>query len=147
MSEKHQQNKTDLFPDGSDDYKLNEELKTETDSGFLSGGNILVSGEINIDQEEEDEKRRQQSSSPPPTRREDNKEKAYMHIDSGVDVCLSEKLSSLSLNHPELNDLNSNKQQQKSSSIITKLDDENRQQQQQQQPWQIYFQQDEDGDT
>lgn len=136
-------NKTDLFPDGSGDYKLSEEARAETDSGFLSGGNILVSGEI-CSQEQEEE-----SLVPPPAQpsRQDQQEKeAYMHIDSGVDLCLSEKLSGLSLKHPELNDLNASSKAVAGAikppppSIITTKEEPP-------QPWQIYFEQDEDGDT
>lgn len=148
MSEKHH-NQTDLFPDGSDKQKLSEEYesRTETDSGFLSGGNILVSEEIHQDVVEK------QPTTTESNRRDDHEkqsEKAYMHIDSGVDVCLSKTFSNLSLTHPELNDLNASKEkeQQKQhihspSVVITKSES----QQQQQQPWEIYFEQDEDGDT
>lgn len=145
MSEKHQQQH--LFPDGSQNYnKLTEEDKyesrTETDSGFLSSGNLLVSGEITASQEEEEDYKT--PSQQPPTSSRDDKEEnqsSYMHIDSGVDVCLSENFSSLSLKHPDLNDLNS-KGSQKPSTIITTTKEE-----QQQQSWQNHFEQDEDGDT
>lgn len=152
MSEK-QQNKTVLLPDGSaENNKLNEEDKyesrTETDSGFLSSGNLLVSGEITTTEEQE-----------PSIRKEDDKDKdksdiSYMHIDSGVDVCLSETFSSLSLKHPDLNDLNSKgeikeyqrqQQQQQQQPQQQSISSKNRTIEEQ--PWQIYFEQDEDGDT
>lgn len=149
MSEKHQ-NKTDLFPDGSEHYKLTEEDKyesrTETDSGFLSGGNLLVSGEITS--QEEEEKKQQPTVIDSSRNDKEQSEVAYMHIDSGVDVCLSETFSSLSLKHPDLNDLNSKGttssttiKDQKPAVIIKTTPSE------EQQPWQIYFEQDEDGDT
>lgn len=120
-------NKTDLFPDGSGDYKLSEESRVETvDSGFLSGGNILVSEEIE-----------QQPPPPPPSLRPNDPQSAHMHIDSGVD--LSEKLSNLSLKHPELNDLNTPSAKPNKT---TKNEEQNNKQ-----PWEIYFEQDEDGDT
>lgn len=150
MSEK-QQNKTVLLPDGSaENNKLNEEDKyesrTETDSGFLSSGNLLVSGEITTTEEQEEPSIRKGDDE----KDKEKLDKSYMHIDSGVDVCLSETFSSLSLKHPDLNDLNSKgeikeyqrqQQQQQQQSISSK----NRTIEEQ--PWQIYFEQDEDGDT
>lgn len=147
MSEK-QTNKTNLLPDGSGEHNkliiTSEEEKyesrTETDSGFLSSGNLLVSGEIATTTED-------QHHRPPSSNREENKEKSdnsYMHIDSGVDVCLSETFSSLSLKNPDLNDLNSKGEikeyQRQHQPLISKSAAE-------EQHWQIYFEQDEDGDT
>lgn len=126
-------NKTDLFPDGSGECKLSEESRVETvDSGFLSGGNILVSEEIE-----------RQPPPPSPSLHHHHQEKesssAHMHIDSGVD--LSEKLSNLSLKHPELNDLNTAKPTK------TTITNEEQPPPAQKQPWEIYYEQDEDGDT
>lgn len=118
-----------LVPDGSASRKLSEEDKyegrTETDSGFLSGGNLLVSGEIG------------------PEEADGTAEKAptYMHIDSGVDVCLSETFSGLSLKHPDLNDLNA------TTKGAIKETNIKQQPKTEEQPWQLYFEQDEDGDT
>lgn len=132
MSEKQH-----LFPDGS--AKLSEEDKTETDSGFLSSGNLLVSGEISGEQQTQSKTIDDDDADG------DKLDKSYMHIDSGVDVCLSETFSSLSLKHPDLNDLNSKggvkdhqRQQQHQPNTKTTAEE---------QPWQIYFEQDEDGDT
>lgn len=116
----NQQKTSDLLPDGPQKLetdKCEQYSSFRTDSGFLSGGNLVVSGEI----ASEDEKVQP--------------EETHMHLDSGVDVGLSETFSNLSLKHPELNDLSSIGQ--KSEKIAQK----------EKQPWEVYYQQDEDGDT
>lgn len=116
----NQQKTSDLFPDGPqklDGDKCEQFESSRTDSGFLSGGNLVVSGEI----VSEDEK--VQPVGP------------HMHLDSGVDLGLSESFSNLSLKHPELNDLGS--KGHKSEKFALK----------ERQSWEVYYQQDEDGDT
>lgn len=123
---------SNLFPDGS--QKLSEEDKcglyesSRTDSGFLSGGNLIVSGEITSEEQPQDSGPVEDETSP---------EKSYMHIDSGVDFC--ETFSNLSLKHPDLNDLNSKGLKEIAVAKQPVRTEED--------PWDIYFQQDEDGDT
>ncbi|KAJ3621812.1 hypothetical protein MTP99_002365 [Tenebrio molitor] len=109
------------------DAKLTEDDKfgiyesSTTDSGFISGANLTVSGEI------KSEEVIQESG--------DN----YMRLDSGVD--LSESFSGLKIKNPDLNDLSCTKIKQSATSKPpveeTTKDD----------LWKEYFQQDEDGDT
>lgn len=121
-----------MISDGS--HKLTDEDKcglyesSRTDSGFLSGGNLIVSGEITSEEQEQD------SGVAP---KEVHIEEPYMHIDSGLDV-LSQTLSSLSLKHPDLNDLSCKDLKEATSKQRVK---------EQEQPWEIYYGQDEDGDT
>lgn len=116
----NQQKTSDLFPDGPqklDSDKCAQYESSRTDSGFLSSGNLIVSEEI----VSEDEKVQPEES--------------HMHLDSGVDLGLSQTFSNLSLKHPELNDLGS--KGQKSGKIGQKECPS----------WEVYYQQDEDGDT
>lgn len=110
--------RSSAVPDGP--TKLDDDLcnyEQRTDSGFLSGENITDSCELKS--EDRDEGNR------------DDKQGDYMHLDSGVDICLSETLSSLSLKHPELNDL-SGKETVKPAPEPS---------------WEQHYEQDEDGDT
>lgn len=97
---------------------------SRTDSGFLSGGNLVLSGEIVPEEDAE-------------PRRPDKPPAALMHIDSGL-ICLSETFSGLGLKNPDLNDLGA-----KEGKRATKEEPK----QQEQQPWEVYYEQDEDGDT
>lgn len=72
-----------------------------------------------------------------------------MRLDSGVDVSLNNQFSSLSL-HTNIgyNDLNCDVKSggvktESSASLHNKIDETERQVE----PWELYFQQDEDGDT
>ncbi|XP_018334475.1 NF-kappa-B inhibitor cactus [Agrilus planipennis] len=116
---------------------MTEDEKTDcdsrTDSGFLSGGNLALSGEI-ISEE----------IPPTPTSADDHKKQALiddnlMRLDSGVDLGLSESFSSLSLKNSGLNDLSSGNIDE-SQPCIKESD-------QKEIPWELYFEQDEDGDT
>lgn len=124
-----QNNPNTMISDGS--QKLTEEDKcglyesSRTDSGFLSGGNLIVSGEITSEE--------QDSGLAP---KESHTEEPYMHIDSGVDV-LSQTFSSLSLKHPDLNDLSCKELKEEPKPRVAV----------EEQPWEIYYGQDEDGDT
>ena len=123
-----------------------------TDSGFLSGANlssecpsveITPSSRILEDPEEGKEDLN-----------------IFMKLDSGVDVGLHERLSNLSLKDSDLNDLNlsSSKSHREGRSytsninIISPTSQHTSEQHDQQpndpvQPWELYFNQDEEGDT
>ena len=123
-----------------------------TDSGFLSGANLsseCPSVEIT-------------PSSRIPEDPEEGKEgpNIFMKLDSGVDVGLHERISSLSLKDSDLNDLNlsSSKSHREGHSytsninIISSSSQHTSEQHDQQphdpvQPWELYFNQDEEGDT
>ncbi|KAJ8948208.1 hypothetical protein NQ318_010484 [Aromia moschata] len=131
------------FPDApgklTDDDKCGLYESSRTDSGFISSGNLLVSGEI-VSEEIQ----------PVPLDSgiiEDKKDQDYMHLDSGV--CLSESFSNLNIKSG-LNDLNSPKVKQtpvesyvrsetKIKPVPVKASEDI--------PWKIYYEQDEDGDT
>lgn len=119
-----------MISDGT--QKLTEEDKcgvyesSRTDSGFLSGGSLIVSGEITSEEQDSGV-----------LAKEIHTEEPYMHIDSGVDV-LSQTFSSLCLQHPDLNDLSCKELKEETSKPRVTVED---------QPWEIYYGQDEDGDT
>lgn len=144
------------FPDagkltGDDKYDLTD---SRTDSGFISSGNLMLSQEISGEIILEDDR---STWSETPSHRQpqidsgiiddhDKQTGQSMHIDSGVcltsDLSLSEKISKLNL---EINDLDQPKTVQvqpppvdRSKTTRTNSDDV---------PWEIYFEQDEDGDT
>lgn len=138
-----QQNTTN-FPDASG--KLTDEDKcglyesSRTDSGFISSGNLLVSGEI-VSEEIQSE-----SDS---GIIKDKQEPDYMRLDSGV--CLSESFSNLKIQQG-LNDLNCPKVKSQApvesyvisdskikQAPVNKIPDDI--------PWKIYYDQDDDGDT
>ncbi|RZC34589.1 cactus isoform 2 [Asbolus verrucosus] len=112
------------------DVKLTEEDKfgvyesSTTDSGFISGGNLVVSGEI-------------ASEEATPESLVGHQQDSYMRLDSGVD--LSESFSGLNIKNPDLNDLSCTKTKPTPEPPVetAKQDD----------LWKEYFQQDEDGDT
>lgn len=133
-------NQFDILPDasgkvaGMTDDKFSLYESSRTDSGFLSG-NLVVSSEILSEEIQpltdsgvlEDSAKSIQNQS------------AFMRLDSGVDLGLSESFSSLSLKYPGLNDLSSNKKEPISPVEVNKPEE--------QPPWELYFEQDEDGDT
>lgn len=145
MSGNQQQNRSH-FPDAGkiiDDDKC-DLTDSRTDSGFISSGSLMLSGEISeeIVSEPSYHRRDAHSQSDSGIIQDDSKisNKESMHIDSGVylpsELSLSEKISKLNL-EAGLNDLNNPKLQPPVESK-TSLDDI---------PWNIYFEQDEDGDT
>lgn len=95
-----------------------------SDSGFLSGN---LTAELSEEIKDDD------------TPKEEEKP---MRLDSGVDVCLSKTFSeiSLDLKQPGLNDLSSSK---------TRTNEEVKPEKQTESrpPWELYYKQDEDGDT
>ncbi|KAJ3644367.1 hypothetical protein Zmor_027032 [Zophobas morio] len=105
------------------DAKLTDEDKfyesSTVDSGFISGGNLTLSGEI-----------RSEEVTP-----EEPEESGYMRLDSGVD--LSESFSGLNIKSPDLNDLSKTKLAPEPPVAEEETDE----------LWKEYFQQDEDGDT
>lgn len=123
------------------------------DSGFLSSGNlILYSEELsseNIPEEEAPEQ--QQPRKTPPVAQEP------MRVDSGLDIGLSESLSQLTLSKQKLNPLASGKVQSEPTFELhpftqSKIKDEEVQEAPREttatlEPWQIYYAQDEEGDT
>lgn len=113
----------------TDEDKLYE--SSRTDSGFLSGGNLVLSGEILSEEiiHEPEPKGHDKNLKTPET------QQSLMRLDSGVDVGITESFSTLSLKNPGLNDLN------------TKTAVQQPEQHQQQLPWEEYYGQDEDGDT
>lgn len=144
MSQKQNSN----FPDGklTDDDKCGLYESSRTDSGFISSGNLIVSGEI-VSEEIQPTSGNSQSR-PLDSGNDKEKEQDYMRLDSGV--CLSESFSNLNIK-PGLNDLNSPKikqtpvepycksePQRTSSPVVKPVDDV---------PWKLYYEQDEDGDT
>lgn len=114
---------------------------SRTDSGFISSGNLILSGEISEEIIPESSRRSDAHSHCDSGIIEDSdRKRESMHIDSGLcltgELSLSEKISKLNL-EAGLNDLNNPKLQPPVESK-TALDDI---------PWNIYFEQDEDGDT
>ncbi|KAG8231897.1 hypothetical protein J437_LFUL011730 [Ladona fulva] len=122
-----------------------------TDSGFLSGANIVSSDQCSS----EDLSPRKIKDTNVPEHKEETK--SFMRLDSGVDVGLNEQFSHLNLKNESLNNLNlSSKLQQDTtkfsnvnlvsqSGIPSQLSTD-----QSCQPcftWERYFMQDDDGDT
>ncbi|XP_076655910.1 NF-kappa-B inhibitor cactus [Halictus rubicundus] len=122
------------------------EEKGETDSGFLSSGNLLVSSEI-CEHEVTD------AAATAPVAPEP------MRVDSGVDFRLSESLSQLSLKQVTLNPLGTNDRVQTEPTFeLTPVSPEKLEQRQIEEhrsriekpielDWQLYYAQDDDGDT
>lgn len=145
-------------------WQKGEEDSGRIDSGFLSGENLQVSSELGCS--ESDVAPDRGAVTPEP-----------MRVDSGVDLGLSESLSQLTLKQVTLNPLASGKVQAEPVVTLTPLHSrthtsilEEQQQQQQceanvtviernvgsrenlekrinDEPWQLYFTQDDDGDT
>lgn len=125
-----------------------------TDSGFVSGANILSSEQCLTD--ELSSRKYQDSALLEET--EDEKEdfsKQSMRIDSGVDVGLPEQLSSLSLNDLNVPTKSHHESKQFSNINLTPYKVVQSQKEPQHVPrqqintisWQSYFMQDDDGDT
>lgn len=135
------------FPDAgklSDDEK-HEQTDSVIDSGFISSGNLMLSGDISEEILPNKSSSTHSRNSPRDQADsgiiDDNEHKSRgssMHIDSGVylpsELSLSEKISRLNL-ESGLNDLNNPKIQPPVASTEDDI------------PWKIYFEQDEDGDT
>lgn len=113
---------------GSMEDKLYE--NSRTDSGFLSG-NLTAE----LSEEIRDSGPLEEDDLP-------KEEEKSMRLDSGVDVCLSQTFSDLSLDlkQPGLNDLSSTKAR-------TNDDTKNGKSTEDRPPWELYYRQDEDGDT
>lgn len=107
---------------GDQKYELYE--SSTTDSGFLSGGNLVLSGEIAPEDEVVEAPRgRDQEQG-------DGKED-YVRLDSGVDVGLNDSFSELDL-----------KKSGESDSVETDTEKAVVQP-----SWEVYYAQDEEGDT
>lgn len=190
--------KCDGNDSNDDDYgsKYDEDEAGNVDSGFLSGGNLQLSGEISsglLLQSQEEERRgageegergRQvvaaaeattpASASPSPSAVAIADEEPMRAIDSGVDLDLTETLSQLSLKQVSLNPLaaKGSKLIQVESTVpellpvsLTRIDDEDddatfkrhRVDDEEhcatttttsnEEPWQLYYTQNDDGDT
>lgn len=151
MSGTSNQRSNDFFPDAAtnltsgmiDEDKFYESSKT--DSGFLSGGNLVVSGEI-VSEELSSSSHTDNSNDKLKT---PETEKVLMRLDSGVDLIITESLSNLSLEkNSAYNDLNSSNKPNNltsttSSLTVSKQFDASKEQP----PWELYYEQDEDGDT
>nr|WCL52336.1 NF-kappa-B inhibitor cactus [Gryllodes sigillatus] len=152
------------FVKGYSDSGSNFYDSSRTDSGFLSGANLVseqcISEEITCSG-----KSRDLSSHPESQSEEKEGYKDDMRLDSGVDVGLSDNFKTLSLNNTYLNDLNATPSQSSSvgdnALLFTNIVDPQTTKQTstlkstspEQSPsnippvWELYFQQDEDGDT
>lgn len=119
---------------------------SRTDSGFLSSTNLTHTSEIFS--EEIQPVIEEHRSTDSGLVDDNNKEDKYMRLDSGiVDVGLSETFSSLSLSltNSSLNNLNSSKIRTNEDLINT--DNIDKKKAEEQHPWELYFKQDDDGDT
>lgn len=149
MSQKQNYNFPDAPGKVTDDDKCGLYESSRTDSGFISSGNLLVSGEI-VSEEIQPASGVSENTRPLDSGIiDDSKEKDtdYMRLDSGV--CLSESFSNLNIKQG-INDLNSPKIKQtpvesyvrtdlqKQAPVLKVSDDI---------PWKIYYEQDDDGDT
>lgn len=116
---------------GSMEDKLYE--NSRTDSGFLSGNltEEIKSEEIKTEEIKSDSEVIEDDHST---------EEKFMRLDSGVDICLSETFNSLSLDlkTPGLNNLSNTK---------TRTNDNDSKNNEEKHPWELYYKQDEDGDT
>lgn len=154
---------------------------SKTDSGFISGGNLTVSGEIFSSDEEnnttatsssnvkklkshQQQQQQPSSSTSKTTTTTDNyysdnikiSSTTHMRVDSGVDLILTDRISSLSLDKDSgYNDLdstltsrsrsiNNNNNKCNIESINKSIEEK---QIEEQPPWELYFEQDEDGNT
>ena len=137
---------TTYSPKISSDSDKKDYESSRTDSGFLSGTN-LVSEEC-LTNEDSFAK---QSTVNLESQTNLNYEK-IVQTDSGVDIDLNEQFSGLALEENFANNLNENfKNICINNKVISKTkhieNDENNAEIRVTQPWELYFQQDEDGDT
>lgn len=148
MARQQQKSDSNVFTDGSnkgagmtdEKYKLYE--SSRTDSGFLSGGNLVISGEILSEEikSEEIEPLTDSGVGDDSIKTSPSLRDPSMRLDSGVDLGLSDSFASLSLKNPNLNDLSSTKIKEPISPVQIQKPEE-------QPPWELYYEQDEDGDT
>lgn len=134
----------------NEQHKCEEQRNSgQADSGFLSSGNLQVSSEL-CDYE-------LNVATTAPVAPEP------MRADSGVDLGLSESLSQLTLKQVTLNPLASgkvqaeptveltpvsaNKRQQRDASTLPHAPHQSLEKQLNEEPWQLYYTQDDDGDT
>lgn len=113
-----------------------------SDSGFISSGNLIYSGEITSEEIQPERKSPTVDSGvidvnlKTPEIRSD----ISMKLDSGVDLALSQSFSNLDLK--DLNDLNSGPCQTQITESEPKISNVPPKQQ-----WELYYEQDENGDT
>lgn len=129
----------------TEEEKISQFECSTSDSGFLSSGNLLSSGEI-FSEEIQPERKSPTVDSGVIDVNLKTPEIACdtsMKLDSGVDLALSQSFSSLNLDTKDLNDLNSSTYHPSISST-TDLKISNVPEKQQ---WELYYEQDENGDT
>lgn len=134
-------------------YEEEQRDSSHIDSGFLSSGNLQVTSELTTSE-------LTSSDSVPPST---NPTPEPMRVDSGVDLGLSESLSQLTLKQVTLNSLGGGKIQVEPTELAPvslKLDEKKDTVKQHaveesaedqsgitEEPWQLYYTQDDDGDT
>lgn len=119
-------------PDGPVAKDDKQQVDSQVDSGFLSGSN-LISSSLSIDPENEERKDVEEIKiAPEPAKA----------CESGLDLGLTDSLSQLSLKENTLNVLDSGIIDVESEELAsTEVKNEG------QEPWEIYYTQDDDGDT
>lgn len=144
---------------------------SKTDSGFISGGNLTVSGEIIVSDEENNTtsssscnvnklKTLQPTTTTSTSTESSDNNKTYneshMRLDSGVELFITEGISSLTLEkNSAYNDLDSKftstTTNRSRSNIKSNIDSiksiDEKQIEQQPPPWELYYEQDDDGNT
>ena len=135
------------------------------DSGFLSsGGNLFISSELSGEFEESNTNfgKFSENDNSDNGRREKAVAAEQMKVDSGLDLGLSESLSQLTLKNPNVNHLGQTKVQAEPTVELKIIGGKNKTtcdpdiggvglqallQKYEQEPWELYFSQDQDGDT
>lgn len=127
-----------------DDGNSNIDDDCNIDSGIISGqifsGEQFLSGEIDLPQDSgliADEIKEAIAI--------DDRD-SYMRLDSGVDVGLTESFSSLNLRHEKRNDLNSGLTGITKEVPTFNIIEPELEKRSEPEPWQIYYQQDDEGD-
>lgn len=119
-------------PDGPAAKEDKQQVDSQADSGFLSGSNI-ISSSLSIDPENEETKEEEETKiAPEPAKASE----------SGLNLGLTDSLGELSLKENTLNVLDSGTIDVESEELAsTEVKSEG------QEPWEIYYTQDDDGDT
>lgn len=105
---------------------------SRTDSGFISSGNLILSGEISTNEQLPSDETQSRQNNTTDKKSDEYSKEDYMHLDSGVE--LSESFSNLHLNSDTksgLNNLNKNAKTSLAANLNTN----------------VLYNQDEDGDT
>lgn len=116
-----------------------------SDSGFISAGNIVYTDEITSEEFKSERKSPTVDSGiiDVNLKTPEITSDTSMKLDSGIDLALSQNLSNLHLDYKDINNLNSGSCQPSSSAVqeskISNIPAK--------QPWELYYEQDENGDT